>query len=239
MLGNRQGRGVVLADAQRQRHRAAIDQPGVERRDDAAEIHLRGEADLVRARLGGGDRAAQRVAMAVDVFGERFDDDIRAEIERAHVVRRVEGVVHRNQNVRVRFVGQFGDGGDVRDLERRARRRLDMHQLGVGAKRRAYVLGIGGIHDGGFDAVLLRQNLVQQAVGGDIGGVGEDRVVASVEERGERGGQRGHAGSEHHRILGTFKTGQLFFQIALVRMAVARVKVHVRTGPVDVRGVVG
>ena len=95
---------------------------------------------------------------------------------------------------------------------------------GVGAKRRAYVLGIGGIHDGGFDAVLLRQNLVQQAVGGDIGGVGEDRVVASVEERGERGGQRGHAGSEHHRILGTFKTGQLFFQIALVRMAVARCK---------------
>ena len=68
-----------------------------------------------------------------------------------------------------------------------------MNQLGVRLDGVEYVGRVGGVDDGGFDAVLLWQNLVEEPVCGDVCRVGEDRMVAPVEEGGEGGGECGHA----------------------------------------------
>lgn len=59
-------------------------------------------------------------------------------------------------------------------------------------------------------------------------------MIAAIKERGERGGKRGHAGSQHYRVFGAFQTGQLFFKVPLIWVAVTGVEVHVRAGPIDI-----
>ena len=110
MFGDGLCRGVVLLHAQRERYRASVDQPCVERADDAAVVDLGGEADFVGSGLGGGYHAAEGVSMAVDVFGEALHHDVRAEFQRAYVVRRIEGVVHADEDVMAKpFLRLAGD----------------------------------------------------------------------------------------------------------------------------------
>ena len=57
----------MLPHAQGERHRAAVDEPRVERRDDAAVVHLVREPDPLRELLARGDRAARGVAAVVAI----------------------------------------------------------------------------------------------------------------------------------------------------------------------------
>lgn len=230
-------RRIVLAHAQRQRDGATVDEPRIERADDAAVVDLvhvpQPRSDLTACR----HTATERVPVAVDVFRQAFDDDVRTQIRRSHIERRIERVVHAQQCAGI--VRELRDRGDIGDLQRGVRGCLDVDELRVRAYRARHGIGVGRIDDRRLDAVFLRQDLVEQPVRGDVGGIGEHRVVAAVEQRRERGGERGHAGCEHDRVLGAFEVGEFGFQIPLVGVPVARVQVGVGTRPVDVRRVVG
>ena len=68
------------------------------------------------------NRAADHVAVAIDIFGGRMDDDVGAELKRALQHWREEGIVDHDQRAD-RLRG--GGGGDIGDPHQRVRRGLD------------------------------------------------------------------------------------------------------------------
>ena len=121
---------AVLAHTHGERLDATQDEPAIERRGDTAsrvlvKLHLAVEL-LVR----GQNRAADDVAVPVEVLGRAVDDDVRAEVERLLQRRRGEGVVHDEQ--RIMLAGDTCDGGDVHQGQQRVRRRLDPDHLRLG-----------------------------------------------------------------------------------------------------------
>ena len=99
--------------------------------------------------------------MAFDELGRGVDTDVRAEFERTLEDRREEGVVHGEGDVVL--PRDRGNGGDVRESERRVRGRLDEYQLGPRRDGPLHIRGIGGVHESGGDAEFA-QDLAEQLV---------------------------------------------------------------------------
>lgn len=80
----------MATQAQGQGDGAAHDEPDVERRNCTTGVVERPELDLVDQLAGPDDGAAHGVAVTVEVFGQRVDDEVRAPLQGPHERRRGE-----------------------------------------------------------------------------------------------------------------------------------------------------
>lgn len=128
--------------------------------------------DLIQVFRFAHDGAAHGVPVAVDVLGQAFHAEIGPQLDGPLVEGGGEGVVHTEK--RSVAVGDVRDGGDIRDGQGGIARRLDVNELGVGADGRLHIGGIGRVHKGGFHAEFFVEQLVEQAVYGDVGDAGKD-----------------------------------------------------------------
>src|SRR5207253_4752189 len=116
-----------------QRLDSAKRQETVLRSGDSADGILKKLEVLVDLTIAGNDRAADRVAVSVDVFRRGVDDDVGAEGQRLLQQRRGERVV--DDGERSGLFRQPGTGLNVGDLQERVRRRLQPQKLRVALKR--------------------------------------------------------------------------------------------------------
>src|SRR5690606_6266620 len=127
---------------------------------------------------------ADDVGVAADVLGGGVHHDVGAERERLLQVRAGEGVVDHQE--RVVLVGQFGERGDVGDVEQRVGGRRDPDHARVLAQ------GLGDARDardrrGRVVHAPRGGDLVEQAVAAAVGVVGDDDVVAGLEQGPDHG----------------------------------------------------
>ena len=108
-------------------------------------------------------------------------------------------------------VRDLRDGGDVGQLQRGIRRRLDEHQPGVGLDRAGDCSRVRGVDKRGFD-LKVRQYLLKQPDRSAIHHVGDDHVIARFQNRQKQGRDGSHAGSETHRGRRILQRAQGCFQ---------------------------
>lgn len=127
--GDGKGVRLVAFHAQGQRVHAAHDRPGAEGIERAADMDQRVLAERRHGPRIADDRAAERVAMAAEVFGERVDDVVGAEVQRSGGDGRGDGRVDRE--LRPVIMGDRGYRGDVGEPDDRVARGLGVQQPGV------------------------------------------------------------------------------------------------------------
>ena len=228
----------MLPHPQRQRDRASVDQPGVERADHAADVDhgvvLDPPDELGRADHG----AAHRVAVPVDVLRQRVHDEVDAEFERAQ-----RAAAWRTWCPRTRA------------RPPRAR------SAATASKSVMRVVGFAGVSVcssfvfGRSAALTASRSLVSTNVtsmpyrsGSNsvnkpedrlVAHVRDDDVVAGAQEREEHGVQRGDAAGQRHGRFPVLEHGELLLQRELVHPAVARVQRDFRAGPADLARIIG
>ena len=227
--------GEVLLQAQGQRHRSAQDQPGVERRDHPAHVDQRIPPDAVDEPGVADDRTAEGVTVAVDVLREGVDDEVGPVVERPVERGRGEGAVDRED--RAHLVRDIGETPDVGDLRGGIGDGLDVDHARLGPQRRPHRSGIGHVDEGRLDAVPLRQQLTEQAPHGFVSHVGDDDVIAALQEGEEHRVQCRDPRREHRRRLAALHRGELALERDLVDAAVPGVDEPLGVGPVDGRGI--
>lgn len=197
-----------LAGAQVQRLQAAVGEPAVEGRGHGADGVLQEAEALVE--LGGvvGAGAHDDVRVAVDVLGNRVDDDVGAVVERVLHVGGEERVVDDDEDAV--FVGDGGDGADVDEGERGVRGRLDPDELRLRADQRLDV-DLDRGREGHADVVRGRDAgevavsaAVDIADGDDMGADGEGL---------EDDGRGGRAGAEGERIAAVLEGGDGLLEV--------------------------
>ena len=143
-------------------------------------------------------------------------------VERLEVERRRPGIV--DQHGGAMLLGDAGDRIDVLHLEGLRARRLEIDDLGVGLDQ---LLDAGADHrieEGRLDAEAL-QRRVGEAAGGAVGIVGDQQVIAGLEEAHDRAGDGGEARLDGDGTVRAFDGGDGVFQRLLRRRAVAAVAV--------------
>ena len=133
----------------------------------------------------------------------------------------------------------LSDGVQIADTGGGVSRRLHMDESGVGTNRSADGLGIGGVQQSDLDVVLLGQVFPEQQVGGAVTDLGDNGVIAGVEEGGKHGCQSSHAAGKDRAVLRAGQGAELLLQHHLVDVAVALIDVAVNTAPVHGRSVGG
>ena len=129
--------------------------------------------------------------MTTDKFGGTFDDNIDAPFERAHDVGAGEGVVADDNDAA--FVSEFDKWRDGRHFHRRVGDGFEVEDFCVGLDGGRNGGGIGGVDEGGLDAVV-GEAVVEHFVGGAVGGPVADDVAAAFEQAKQGDRNRGHAG---------------------------------------------
>mmetsp|Transcript_1429 Transcript_1429/g.3098 ORF Transcript_1429/g.3098 Transcript_1429/m.3098 type:complete len:272 (+) Transcript_1429:443-1258(+) len=135
-------------------------------------------------------RPANSDVVAVVELGRRLDDDVGAQVEGFHDEGRGEGAVAHVHEAP--GLGQLRDGLDVSQEERRVRRRLAEEHLGPLGDGGLDRLDVAEIHKREVDAVLGEVH-PGTPVGPAVAAVGNDDVVAGLEQRREDGECGGHA----------------------------------------------
>src|SRR4051794_4501532 len=126
------------------------------------------------------DDSTHGVTVAVDVLGQRVDDQVRAVVEGAVERGGRERGVDRQQDA-----GVFGYAGKlrhIRDLGCWVRHGFGVDQLCAGTNGCPYCLEVIRIHEGGLNAVLLRKKFPEQAVHRLVGHVGNHHVITRFQE---------------------------------------------------------
>ena len=167
-----------------------------------------------------GDGAADGGVVAFDVLRGREQRDVGAELERTLQDRSQERVV--DGELHTGSVGDVGDGGDVGELERGIRRRLDEDEARVGANRLGDRGGVGGVNEGSFDAEVF-QHLLEEADRAAVDDVGDDNVIAGLQDRQEERGDGGHAGGEADGRRRVFQSAEGGFERGDGRIRGARI----------------
>ena len=162
----RQLQGVfrVRLHAQPQGFQTLEKHPGVERAHAGA-----GGADetvdLLEDLLGTDHGAAQATALPVQIFGGAVNHQVRAHFQRFLQRRGAEAVI--NDQQRAVVVGQFGQRFDVAHFGERVGRRFQIEQPGFRANRRAPLIQIVQIDQGGIDVELLQITVVDHVGGAE------------------------------------------------------------------------
>ena len=141
-------------------------------------------------------------------------------VERLEVERRRPGVV--DQHGRAVLLGDRGDRVDVLHLEGLRAGRLEIDDLGVGLDQ---LLDAGADHrieEGRLDAEALERG-VGEAARRTVAVVGQQHVVAGLQEADDRAGDRGEARLHGDRAIRALDRGDRVFQCLLGRRAVAAV----------------
>ncbi len=186
-------------------------------------------------------RPAHDVGVAVQELGGGVHHQVGAELERSLQHRAEKGVVHRQQHAP--RAADFGDGGEIAQLEQRVGGRLHPAQPRRRAHRLGKGLGPGGIDVAHVDAELLHDPF-EDPVGATVEVVGGNHVIAGREQV-EHGGGGGAAGGEGDAEAAALERGQVGFERGARRVLGARILVafvlagpglHVGRGQVDGRG---
>ena len=136
------------------------------------------------------DGAADAVAVAVDVFGERFHHDVGTQFNWAAQGGRGDGVVH-YQRQALRVCGG-GKSGNVHHVDSGVADAFAVNQFGARVGVGGDLFGLGWVDKTHFDA-LLGQGVGEQVVGAAIQGFGGDDVVARFGQSLHGIGNRRHA----------------------------------------------
>jgi hypothetical protein len=201
-----QRRGVLGVGAQprRQRADAAQREEAVEGRARQAQAVGPPVELLVQLRRLRHHRAADHVAVAVQVLGGRVQHDIGAVREGGLPAGRQEGVVRYQQ--RVVRAAQPRDRVQVGNAQQRVARRLDQHHARAvregGRERRR----IGLVHEGEPELAACRQR-GEQPVRAAVTVVRRQQQVLRSEQLADQRDRR-HAGAGHHRAGAAFQRGQ-------------------------------
>ena len=196
-----------------QRHEAVEGRTG-----EAQAVRPPGEL-LRHGRVAGDRRAADHVAVAVDVLGGGVHHQVGAERERLLPGRRQEGVVHHAQGAgRVRGRGHLCDVGDA---QQRVARGLDPHQVRAAGERLLERARVAEVHE--LDLALAATPPgIQQAVGAAVAVVrGDDPGAVGHEVAGDR--DRGHAARGDHGAGALLELGECLAEQVARRVARAGV----------------
>ena len=128
------------------------------------------------------------------------------------------------------------DRGDVHQTVVRVRRGFEIDDLGLGADYLGEVFRLGHIDQRHLDA-KARQTVGHEGEGAAIERLVDDDLVARLQERPERGGDRPHARGGGEARFGPLKIGDALFQMVQRRIGNAGIEMprafareHVATG---------
>ena len=147
--------------------------------------------------------------MPADELGEGVDDDIRAVIEGFQQVRRGQGRIQHQRNLR--RVGYAGNRFDVEDFTAGIADGFGINQAGFGADGLSERFRVARVHEGRIDTET-GQGITEQVMGTAVQGVGCDDMAAAVHQRAYRQVDGGHAAGRRHRPGSPFQPGNAFFQ---------------------------
>ncbi len=114
-----------------------------------------------------------------------------------------------------------------------------MDESGCGAKCSAHSVEIGRVHKGGGDAVLLGQQLGEEAEGCFVDNVGDNHMVARFEEREEHGMQGRDPAGKGDGVLPVVQHSQTLLQCELIDPGVAGIHRDIGARPTHLRWIVG
>ena len=155
-------------------------------------------------------QSGARVVVAAEKFGRRVERDVRAQLERALEIGGEEGVVHHRDCARA--LGQRGDAADVRHAHHRVGRRLEVDHFRPLAQLRFHRGGVAEVGQQEADAEAA-ENLFQQPVGAAVDVVGDNDLVAALQQR-EAGRHRGQPACERERAHAAVEQAHFFLQRA-------------------------
>jgi len=168
-----------------------------------AELAHRAADDLL---VGGrtGDHAQHRVGVADHVFGTGLDRNVDAEIEGPEMNRRRPSRVHDE-----RYVGSLGgrgDSGDVLHLEGQGAGRLGVDQARIRSDQRGDVGADAGVVVSRLHAEPA-QHAVAEDAGRVVGGIGDEYMIARLDECQDRAGNRRQARGDTDAVGATLQFG--------------------------------
>ncbi len=216
--------GVLLVHAQAciERAQAAQGQERIERRAGQAQRVGPPRQLLVQLGVARDHRAADHVAVAVDVLGGRVQHQVGAEGDRVLQRRRQEGVVHHHPGTGpVRGIDHETQVGDA---QQRIGRGFHQHQLRRLRQRFGQCARIGQVGGDQLEMALARQR-VEQAPAATVGVVRHHQPVARLQQRVEHQVDRAHAGGGDHPAGAAFQFRQRFAEQVAGRVAAAGVVV--------------
>ena len=168
------------------------------------------------------DDAADAVAVAVHVLGERVHDDVGAVLDGAAQVGAGYGVVDDQRHAGgVRHLGQ---GRDIGHVAQRVADGFAEHGLGARVDQRGKALGFGRVGKTHLDA-LLREGVGEQVVGAAVECAGRDDVVAGLGDGLDGRRDRRHAGGQRQRRHAAFERRHALLEHVGGRVHDARVDV--------------
>ena len=197
--------------------------------DDAVVRHI-GFIEPLEARLvlrprelaGVDDRAADAVAVAAEVLGQRVHDDVGAVFERAAQVGARHRVVDDQRDaVAVCDVGELRQVGDVAE---RVADRLAVDRLRLRVDQRLERVRHAVVGETHLDAEL-REGVREQVVGAAVERGGRDDVVARLGDGLDRIADRRHARGHGERGDAAFELGQALLEHRVGRVHDPRVDV--------------
>ncbi|CAM4172240.1 hypothetical protein ACAN107058_23330 [Paracidovorax anthurii] len=182
------------------------------------------------------DGAADAVAVAAQVLGERVHHDVGAVLDRAQQVGAGHGVVHDQRHaVVVRHLRQRGDVGHV---AQRVADGFDEHRLGPRVDVPGEARRIARIGEARGDA-LARQRVGEEVVGAAVERAGRDDVVARLRDGLDGVGDGRHARGQGQRGDAALQRRDALFQHVVGRVHDARVDVAGHLQVEQVRPVLG
>ena len=155
--------------------------------------------------------------MAGEIFGARLDGEVDAALVRREQQGRRPGVVHHHAGAA--RMGDFRDRGNVLHLETLRAGRLDQHGFGVGPHQGLDACADQRIVIGRLDAHAA-QEAVAEGARRQIGGIGDEQMIAGFERGQQRDGDRGEARRRQHRSGGAGDLRPRLFQRFRRRRAV-------------------
>ena len=155
------------------------------------------------------DGAADAVAMAGQILGERVHHDVGTMIDGAHQIRRGHGVVDNQWNTM--RMSDLGQGRDIRHVAKRIANGFAVNRLGLFIDELAKAGWIARIGKPDLNA-LLGKGVRKQVVRPAIQGAGRDNIVARLCDGLDCVGNRRHAGCNRQGSNATLKRGNPFFQ---------------------------
>ena len=195
ILGQHLRIGVVALHAERQRLGASQHEPRIHRPEDRAFGVLDELQPLDVDVAHRDDDSADAVAVPVQKLRRAVDDEVGAEVDRPLDRRAGERVVDDDDDVT--GVRDRTGSSEVGESQRRVRRRLEEQHPRVGADGGFDRLEIGRVDVGEIE-LILPQHALEQSIRAAVGIVGDDDVIAGLEER-HHGAGRSHARGKRER----------------------------------------
>ena len=153
--------------------------------------------------------AANTVAMATDIFGQRFNDDIRPQLQRAAKCGRGDGVV--NDERQTGGVRGGGKSGNIEDVNRRIADAVAINETGAGVAKAGDVFRMRRVNKAHFNT-LQRQSVGKKIVSAAIKRAGGDDIVARADNRLDGISNRRHTARDRQCANAALNRGEALLQ---------------------------